>query len=132
MILDPIGRIAGLAVVLAIILVFLRGRYPEVGVQLAIAFSVGVLLVVLRPLGQVLDVFGRLAEEAKIRPGFLEIVLKSIGVAYVAAFASQVSKDAGEEVVALVVELAAKVLILVLALPLVAAILESLIRLLPG
>ncbi|NLC37881.1 MAG: stage III sporulation protein AD, partial [Clostridia bacterium] len=51
--------------------------------------------------------------------------------AYIAEFGAQVCRDAGETAIASRVEFAAKVLIIVLAIPIVVAILETIIRLLP-
>lgn len=52
-------------------------------------------------------------------------------MAYLATFGAQLSKDAGEGSIAALIELAGKVLILVLAIPLFTALLETLLRLLP-
>lgn len=47
-------------------------------------------------------------------------------------FAISICQDAGEQAVAKKVEFAAKIIIAVLALPMLVAILESLMELLPG
>ena len=54
-----------------------------------------------------------------------------MGIAYIAEFGAQVCKDAGEGSIAAKIELAAKILVVVLALPIIVAILESILRLIP-
>jgi stage III sporulation protein AD len=56
---------------------------------------------------------------------------KKLGVAYLAEFAAAICQDAGEQAVAKKVEFAAKIIIAVLALPIMVAILESLMELMP-
>ena len=60
----------------------------------------------------------------QIDTAYLAVMLKVIGVAYLAQFASDLCRDAGEGAVAGKVELAGRVLILALCLPVFAAILE--------
>jgi len=61
----------------------------------------------------------------------MSLILKVIGIAYIAEFGAQVCRDAGEGAVAAKVELAGKALVLLLALPIVYAILDFVGRLLP-
>jgi stage III sporulation protein AD len=61
----------------------------------------------------------------------LTTVLKIMGIAYIAEFGAQVCRDAGEGSTATKIEFAAKILVMVLALPIIVAILESVLRLLP-
>lgn len=54
-----------------------------------------------------------------------------MGVAYLGEFAAVICQDAGEQAVAKKIEFAAKIIIAVLALPILVAILESLLELMP-
>lgn len=59
------------------------------------------------------------------------IVLKIVGVAYLAEFGADICRDADEKALATKIEIAAKVGVVVLAIPIIVAILESLMRLVP-
>jgi stage III sporulation protein AD len=72
-----------------------------------------------------------LASSANINLFYLTTILKIIGIAYIAEFGSQICKDAGEGSIAAKIEFAAKVLVMVLALPIIVAVLESILRLIP-
>ncbi|MNJ03061.1 Stage III sporulation protein AC/AD protein family protein [compost metagenome] len=62
---------------------------------------------------------------------YLKTVLKIIGIAYIAEFGAQIVRDAGQESIASKIELAGKVLILVLAIPIISIIIETVMKLMP-
>jgi len=128
---EDLGRIVGAGLVVTILLAFLRERYPALAVQLMMAFVAGVLLLLMPALGRVLGVFADLGRRAQVHGAYLDIALRVIGVAYLTAFGAQICRDAKEEALASVIELAGKVVILLLALPVVMGILDALLRLLP-
>jgi len=128
---EDAARIVGAGLVVTILLVVLRDRYPALAVQLMIAFVVGVFLFLLPALDRVVGVFTDLGRRAQVSTAYLDIALRVMGVAYLTAFGAQICKDAKEEALASVVELAGKVVILLLALPVVMGILDALLRLLP-
>ena len=62
----------------------------------------------------------------------LKLVFKVLGIAYVAQFAAEACRDAGESAIASKVELAGRVMIVAAALPALLAVLELLRSLLEG
>ena len=54
-----------------------------------------------------------------------------IGVAYLAEFGAQVCRDAGENSIAAKIEFAGKIIILIMAVPILMAVLESIISFIP-
>lgn len=73
----------------------------------------------------------KLAMQANIDMIYLETILKIIGIAYIAEFGAQITKDAGQNSIAAKIELAGKILIMVMAIPIIGAIIETVIHLLP-
>ena len=61
----------------------------------------------------------------------LETVLKIIGIAYIAEFGAQVTRDAGQGSIAAKIELAGKVLILIMAIPIINVIIETIVKFFP-
>jgi len=80
----------------------------------------------------ILDVMKEVSHRAAINNMFFSTMLKILGVAYLGEFAVAICQDAGEQAVARKVEFAAKMIIAVLALPIMVAILESLMEIMPG
>ena len=61
----------------------------------------------------------------------MNTLIKIMGVAYVAEYGAQICKDAGENSLGSKVELAGKLTILSLSVPVVLVILETLLRIIP-
>lgn len=126
-----IAQIVGLALVTTVLLLILRQEKPVMAVLLSIVFSVIIFVFMMGKITAILDVMKELVNRAGINYFFLATVLKILGVAYLGEFASAICSDAGEQAVARKVEFASKIIIAVLALPIIVAIIESLMELLP-
>ncbi len=126
-----IVQIVGFGLIAAILVVLLKNQRPEIAVLLSVTAGVIIFLLVATKIKAVVDVLGDLADHAQVNSFYLATVLKIVGVAYIAEFGAQVCRDAGESAIAAKVEFAAKVLVMVLALPIIVAIMESVIRLIP-
>lgn len=124
-------QIVGLALIVTIIAVVLRKFQPEIAIQLSILAGAVIFILVLGKIKVIVDLLESLAEQANISSYYLIIVLKIVGIAYLAEFGAQICRDAGEGALATKVEIAAKIGVLVLAIPIIVAILESLVRLIP-
>ena len=126
-----IWQIVGLALIVTVICVVLKQIRPEIALQLSILAGASIFIVILSKIKVVVDLLQTLADQANISSYYLLIVLKIVGVAYLAEFGAQICRDAGEGALATKIELAAKVGVIVLAIPIIVAITESLVRLVP-
>lgn len=126
-----IAQIVGLALVTTIMLLILRQEKPVMAIILSIVFSIVIFTFLMGKMTSIIGVMSELTRRAGINYFFLSTLLKILGVAYLAEFAAAICQDAGEQAVAKKVEFAAKIIIAVLALPIMVAILESLMELMP-
>lgn len=126
-----IAQIVGLALVTTILLIILRQEKPVMAVVLSIVFSIIIFTFMMGKMASIVNVMKELVRQAEINYFFLATILKILGVAYLGEFAAAICQDAGEQAVARKVEFAAKIIIAVLALPIMIAILESLMQLMP-
>ncbi len=117
-------KVVGVALVAVATSLVLRAYRPELGLQIAVAAGVLILVLTLDELAAMSGFLGDVLGRFQIDTGYLKVMLKVIGVAYLAQFAADLCRDAGEGAVAGKVELAGRVLILALCLPVLAAILE--------
>ncbi|HHW10113.1 MAG TPA: stage III sporulation protein AD [Firmicutes bacterium] len=130
--MDEMVRIVAIALVLTILLGFLRSAaHGAFAAQLGMGFMLLMLAVLLVPLRQVVAFFVDLGRQAEIKPAYTSLILRAIGIGYLASFGAQLARDAKEDTVANMVEMAGKVFILLLAAPVVAGILEALMGILP-
>ncbi|HWR45203.1 stage III sporulation protein AD [Sporomusa sp.] len=124
-------QIIGLGFVVTLLILIIKQQRPELAVQLGLTLSTIIFLMVLGKLNVVLDLFRDLSEKANISQMYLNTILKIIGIAYVTEFGAQVCRDAGEGAVAGKIEFAGKILIMVMAVPIIALVLETIVRLIP-
>lgn len=127
-----ITQVVGLALITTIFLLVLRQEKPVMAVLLSLVFSIVIFTLMMGKLASIIEVMKELTRRAGLNYFFLATILKIMGVAYLGEFAAVICQDAGEQAVAKKVEFAAKIIIAVLALPIMVAILESLMELMPG
>ncbi|MDD2621157.1 MAG: stage III sporulation protein AD [Syntrophomonadaceae bacterium] len=127
-----IPQVVGLALLTTILLLILRQEKPVMAVILSIVFSIVVFIFMMEKMASIIEVMQELTHRAQINYFFMATILKILGVAYLGEFAAAICQDAGEQAVARKVEFAAKIIIAVLSLPIMIAILESMMELMPG
>ncbi len=126
-----IVSIAGLGVVAAILSITLRKDKPEMAMLLGVGAGAILLIAFLSMLSPVMDFLKDLAARADLQSEHLNLLFKVVGVAYIAEFASQVCKDAGEGAIASKIEMGGKLVILVLCLPIMGSLFELIVGMLP-
>lgn len=117
----------------AVVMLRLLRKEGYTGYAILLSTVVGVLvfLYIINHLKAVLTVLQDLTAGANINFLFLDTLMKVVGIAYIAEFGSQICKDADEGLVASKIEFAGKILILILAVPIILLVLESIINFLP-
>lgn len=109
-----------------------KGYKPELAIYIVIATVLILFGYIMRRLPVVFDLFDSVYGQIKYGKAFFPIVIKVLAVGYIADFASQLCKDAGEGAIAGKVELAGKVVIFYLAAPIMLSLLEIVTKLLPS
>lgn len=126
-----IMQVVAIAVVAAILILVIRQEKPELAFQVSLAAGLIIFVLIVWKVVDVINVLERLAARADLNMVFLGTLMRIIGIAYIAEFGTQICKDAGQSALAFKVELAGKLLILVLAVPIITTILDTVSRLLP-
>jgi stage III sporulation protein AD len=125
-----LGIFLGITLLAVTFLSLLRQTRPELAVLLSAAAGVIIFLRLIGPLQELVRTFEYLAAQAQINLVYLQTVFRVMGVAYLTGFTAQICRDAGEGALALKLEMAGKVIILFLAVPVLVAILETVLRML--
>lgn len=126
-----IVQIVGLGFVVTLLILIIKKQKPELAVQLSLTLATIIFLMVLAKLNVVLTLFRDLAEKANISQMYLNTILKIIGIAYITEFGAQVCRDAGEGAIAGKIEFAGKIFIMVMAIPIIALVLDTIVKLVP-
>ena len=124
-------QIVGLGFVVTLLSLIIKSQKPELAVQLSLTLAIVIFLFVLTKISVVLTLFQDLADKANVSPLYFNTILKVIGIAYVTEFGAQICRDAGEGAVAGKIEFAGKVLIVVMAVPVLALVLDTIVKLIP-
>jgi len=126
-----IFQIVGLGVVATIIAIVLKAHRPEIAIQISLLTGIIILTVLLGKIAAVVDLLNSYAQKVNIDLIYFSTLLKIIGIAYIAEFGAEVCRDAGEGAIASKVELAGKVIIILLAVPIITSLLDLIISVMP-
>ncbi|NLP14784.1 MAG: stage III sporulation protein AD [Clostridium sp.] len=126
-----IFQIVGLGVVATIIAIVLKTHRPEIAIQISLLTGIIILTVILGKIAAVVDLLNSYAQKVNIDLVYFSTLLKIIGIAYIAEFGAEVCRDAGEGAIASKVELAGKVIIIILAVPIITSLLDLIISVMP-
>lgn len=120
----------GLALVAAALVTVVRQRLPEYGLLLSVVAGVLLLLWVIETGAPLFERVQTLFETtAGAQAESAAILFKSLGICFVVQIACDACRDLGESAIAAKVEMAGKIAVLVLALPLFEQILSIVARL---
>ena len=125
-------QVVGLGLIATFLILVIKEQKPVFAFLLATFAGVVIFISLADMIAEVIRILEQLANRAGVKTMFLETVLKIIGIAYIAEFGAQVTRDAGQESIASKIEMAGKVLILVMAIPIVTMIIETIIKILPS
>jgi stage III sporulation protein AD len=125
-------QIVGLGLVATFLVVLLQEQKSSLSFLLTVFVGCTIFLLLVDQISDILLMLREMAEGAHIQMVYLETMLKIIGIAYIAEFAAQISKDAGQGAIAAKIELGGKIVILALAVPILTAIIEAVISLIPA
>jgi stage III sporulation protein AD len=126
-----IFQIVGLALIAAVLSVLIKGQRPDIAIQISIAAGIIIFLFMIVRISTVIVLLKDLANRVNIDIVYLGTVLKIIGIAYITTFGADVCRDAGEGSIASKIEFAGKILIMVLAVPILMAVLDTMLKIMP-
>lgn len=118
--------VAAFGIVSVLLAVQFKGLKGEYAVYLAAAAGLAIVSYGLLKLETILEAARQIQEYIKINPVYLMVLIKMIGIAYVAEFASGICRDAGFSSIGVQIEVFGKLSILAVSMPVVLALLETL------
>jgi stage III sporulation protein AD len=123
-----IVKVVAFALMSLLIVLLFKDRRDDIAVEISLVAGILIFLFMITKVTAVLQFLQQLAVKANIDVVYLTTVFKILGIAYLASFCSEICKDAGQSSIASKVEFAGKILILVLAIPILMAVLQSILR----
>lgn len=122
-------QIAGFAVCAAALALVMRKLRPESAPLLVIAAGALTAMMVLPQLTEIISGVITLASSGGVQDGYITQLLKIGGISLLMDFSAQTCRDAGEDGLAMKVELAARVVLIALAMPVIRTLLTQIMSL---
>ncbi|MFE8702520.1 stage III sporulation protein AD [Cytobacillus sp. FJAT-54145] len=125
-------QIVGVALVATFLALIVKEQKPNFAFLLIVFVGCSIFLFLVDQIYAIIHMLEKIAVNAKVNIVYVETILKIIGIAYIAEFAAQITKDAGQGAIASKIELAGKILILAMAIPILTVLIETIIQLIPN
>lgn len=122
-------QIAGFAVCAAALALVMRRLRPEAASALVIAAGALAAMMILPQLGEIVLGVTALASAGDVQDSYMTQLLKIGGISLLMDFAAQTCRDAGEDGLAMKVDLAGRVMLIALTLPVMHTLLEQILSL---
>lgn len=126
-----IVKIIGVGLIALIIIVIMKQYKPDFVIYVSLIAGTIIIFMLLDKLSGIISLLSNLANKASMNSEFLLILLKITGIAFLTEFAVSICKDSGESAIASKIDLGGKILIIAVSIPIISALLELVIKLLP-
>ena len=111
-------QICGICIIASVLCTLFGNLGKEYAVYIKLAASVVMLSIIILYISPLTETVYLLYEKAGADEEYLTILFKALGICYISQFASDICKDCGEATLAMQAELAGKIALMLLALPL--------------
>ncbi|GFR36775.1 stage III sporulation protein AD [Insulibacter thermoxylanivorax] len=125
-------QIVGLGLLVTILSLVLKEQKPMFAFLITTSAALFIFIFLVDKIAAVIRVIEDLALETNVNMVYLKTILKIIGIAYIAELGAQIVRDSGHASIASKIELAGKVLILVMAIPIIEVLIKTVLSMLPS
>ena len=115
------------SVLVVLVAIKLKKMNAEYSTLLSIGACLFIVSFIIGRLGNVLDSIDRITGYINIE--YISILLKMLGISYICEFATNICKDAGYGAIASHIELAGRVTMVVMSLPILFHVIDMVVRL---
>ena len=125
-----IMQLLGCGFLTLVVYIVLQEYKSNTAIFVVTAFGILVLVQSTEYLQQIIDTLLAVCVQAGVRIAYFTVILKMIGIAWLAEFLCQICRDAGSGALAVKLEFAAKISILIMFFPILTELLHSIIAIL--
>ena len=124
-------KIIGIGLIALVVILILKQYKPEYAIYVSLIAGILILTLSLGQLSGIINLLKDISSKANINTKFLSLLLKITGISFLTEFAVSISKDSGEIAIANKIDLGGKVLIIVISIPIITALLETVLKIIP-
>ncbi len=125
-----IFQLVGIAIITAVAALLLRGTKPELAFAVSIAGGIILLLFAFEIFKGSLLIFDKITAATGIESSIVKILLKMVGIGYLVEFSAGILNDFGQNSLGDKLVFCGKMIILVLAVPILESVLNLIVKLL--
>ena len=129
--MDSLYKIIAIALITCVATLVVKPVKPDFAIFISVVGGIIILFYLLTYLSTIFDVFNQIFNITNINSSLYSIIFKIIGVGYLVEFTASLCSDTGNNSLGDKVLLGGKIIILVMALPIITSILEIVMELLP-
>lgn len=126
-----IYQVVAAGIIATVLSLTIKKDKPMFALLISIAASILIFIMILPNISAVLDILKDMAGTIDTSIPYAAVLVKIIGVAYIAELGSQICADAGESAISSKIELAGKIIILTISSPIIFTLLQQVLTLLP-
>ena len=123
-------KISAFALIAVIMIVLIKQEKKEIGVTISIFAAVIIAVYAIIKLEDVVSLVFNLVENSGVNAKYLEIIIKVVGIAYIIELTKDVCIDSGETALGSKVEMAGKIIIMSMTIPIITGVIEIINKLL--
>lgn len=118
-------RIGIMGVAGALLAVQFKSGKTEYGIYIGVVLSLIIFFSIIGRLTVIIDAIKGIGKYIQMDQAYIGTLIKMIGIAYVAEFASGICKDAGYQTIASQIEIFGKLAVMVLSMPILLTLLNT-------
>ncbi len=129
--MEEIFKIIGISLLTTIAVLVVKPTKPEIALVLGVAGSVIVFFYIVDLLEEVFGLFEYVMQATNLDSDIFILLIKIIGVGYITEFSANICQDSGNSAMASKILLAGKLVIFVMAIPIITSLIELIVSIMP-
>ena len=118
-------KVALLGLIAAIVAIQFKGRRPEYGLYISVSACLIIFALGVTKIKSIMAILEKIEGYISISPAYIAILLKMIGITYIAEFATSLCKDAGHDALSNQISIVGKLTILSMSMPIIVSLLDT-------
>lgn len=126
-----IVQVIAIAFVATFMVMIIKQYRPEFSIYISIIAGILIFFIVISKLTSAIELIKSLSTKLGTNMQYFSLLIKITGIAYLSEFATNICKDSGETAIASKVELAGRVIIIAMSVPILGALIDTITNILP-
>ncbi len=126
-----IFKIVILGITVVVLSALLKNHKSEYAIALVIISGTIFFTYIINVVSRIFEYLINICSAYGVDTIYFEILIKTLGISYICEFAAALCRDSGESAVAVKIDIAGKVTIILMTLPLFKSFIDTIIKLMP-